>query len=189
MLGDTNLPPGSGRPRVAREVVVRGAKFDIERVWLPDDPTFPRREVVRHPGAVIVLPLLEGRRGVDVVLIRNWRVSVEARLWELPAGTMEPPELPGACARRELEEETGFRAATVEPIFRFHTSPGLSDEVMDAFVARGLAAGETRLQPDERVTVHPTPAYECLKMIEAGVMTDAKSMLVLLRAREMGLLG
>lgn len=174
---------------MAREVVVRGGKFDIERVWLPDDPTFPRREVVRHPGAVIVLPLLEGRRGVDVVLIRSWRVSVEARLWELPAGTMEPPEPPGACAGRELGEETGFRAATVEPIFRFHTSPGLSDEVMHAFVARGLAAGETRLQPDERVTVHPTPAYECLKMIEEGVMTDAKSMLVLLRAREMGLLG
>ncbi|MCE7973569.1 MAG: NUDIX hydrolase [Leptolyngbya sp. PLA1] len=184
MLGDTNLPP-----RVAREVLVRGAKFSIERVSVPGDPTFPPREVVRHPGAVIVLPLVEGSAGLEVVLIRNWRISVEASLWELPAGTMEPPEPPLECARRELQEETGFRAATVEPMFRFHTSPGLSDEVMHAFVARGLVGGESELQADERVTAHPTPAYECLRMIEDGVMTDAKSMLVLLRAKAMGLLG
>jgi len=189
MLGDTNLPPGRVPRRVAREVLIRGAKFDVERVSLPGDPTFPAREVVRHPGAVIVLPLLEGRGGVDVVLIRNWRISVEASLWELPAGTMEPPEGPLVCAGRELQEETGYRAATLEPIFRFHTSPGLSDEVMHAFVGRGLRSGETGLQADERVTVHPTPAYECLRMIEDGVMTDAKSMLVLLRAKATGLLG
>jgi ADP-ribose pyrophosphatase len=189
MLGDTNLHSRGLPPGVVREVLVRGAKFDVERVSVPGDASFPAREVVRHPGAVIVLPLLEGPGGVQVVLIRNWRISVEASLWELPAGTMEPAEPAWECARRELQEETGFRAATMEPMFRFHTSPGLSDEVMHAFVARGLAAGETDLQADERVTVHPTPAYECLRMVEDGVMTDAKSMLVLLRAGAMGLLG
>lgn len=184
MLGDANSVP-----TVNRRLLHVGRKFNFEMLTLtePGKPTL-QREVVRHPGAVIVLPLADGPRGQEIVMIRNWRLSVEDWMWELPAGTLEKGEDPLACAARELEEETGHKAATIEPLCRFHTSPGLSDELMWAFVARGLAEGPQHLEVDEHVTVHRLSAYECVRRAEAGEMTDAKSMLVLLLAARKGLI-
>ncbi len=79
------------------------------------------REVVRHPGAVLIVPRLEGDR---LALVRNYRVAVGRRLWELPAGALEPGEAPEAAAGRELEEETGYRAANIAHLGDFYTSPG-----------------------------------------------------------------
>jgi ADP-ribose pyrophosphatase len=176
MLGDTNFVP-----EVKRELLVKGDKFDYERVserW-PGTP-WRSRHLVRHPGAVIIAPLLDVGGHPGVVLIRNWRVSVGGWLWELPAGTLGPGEDPAIAAARELGEETGFQAATITPVTRFHTSPGLSDELMHAYTASGLSPGPQRLEPDEHVTVHPLPAYEAMSMIRLGQITDAKSILVLM---------
>lgn len=183
MLGDTNF-----RPSIRRRLIHKGAKFDFESVTVrtPAGATY-ERECVRHPGAVIVLPVLQGPPGAQIVFIRNWRLSLEGWLWELPAGTLEPGESPKVCAARELEEETGFQAATLEPLSRFYTSPGLSDEQMWAFVATGLRPGPQSLEKDERVTVHPVGMDEVLGMMKRGELVDAKSMLVMLLARDRGL--
>jgi ADP-ribose pyrophosphatase len=99
--------------RPSGRVVLRTRKFDVEEVLTPDGV----RHVIRHPGAVVVLPLREGPAGCRVVAIRNRRVAVGEELLELPAGTMEPPEPPEVTAARELEEETGFHAGN-------HRTPG-----------------------------------------------------------------
>lgn len=183
MLGDANFP---ARPSLAPERLLhRGAKFDFVQGHLPGPggTTIPR-EFIRHPGAVIILPILDQPTASNprLVLIRNWRLSLARDLLELPAGTLTPGEDPALAAIRELEEETGYHAATLVPLARFHTSPGLSDELMHAFIARGLTPGPPRLEPDERIVVVPTPLDDALALIQSGTLTDAKSILTILLA-------
>lgn len=171
---------------LSREVLVRGAKWNLERVEYPGrGGARVRREVVRHPGAVVILPLTGGG---DVLLIRNHRCSVDRELYELPAGTLEPPEPPDECAKRELREEAGCVAATWTPLGRFYTSPGLSDELMWAYAAQNLTMVGQSLEPDERLTVHPTPISRVWEMIDGGELVDGKSMLTVLMAARRGLL-
>lgn len=171
---------------IERTLIHHGRRFDFELVTqtVADGSTL-RREVVRHPGAVVVLALTDDNR---IVLIRNFRVAVEDWVWELPAGTMEPPEPAIDCAKRELEEETGYLAGAIEPIGEFLTTPGMTDELMRAFFARDLTKVEQRLEHDERIEVHLTPVEETLEMIESGVLRDAKSMISILLALRTGLL-
>ncbi len=147
------------------------------------------RDIVRHPGAVAIVPVLETPGGNQIVLIKNWRISVEQWVYEIPAGTLEKDEAPADCAARELEEETGYSAATITPLCRFYTSPGLSDELMWVFLATGLKPVGQRLEVDERVTVHPTGMNQAFSMIESGFLVDAKSIAALLLARSRGFLG
>ena len=169
-----------------RTLLHKGRKFDFELIEFPgSDGTMLRREVVRHPGAVVILPILDDGR---IVLIRNHRPSLDQPLFELPAGTLEPPESPESCAGRELIEETGYRAATIRSLGRFYTSPGLSDELMRAYAATGLVHVGQRLEPDERLTVHPVPAARALEMVDSGELMDGKSMLTLLLAVRRGIL-
>ncbi|MCC6661274.1 MAG: NUDIX hydrolase [Phycisphaerales bacterium] len=117
----------------------RGRKFDLELVVTPGPGGEPiEREVVRHPGAVCILPLLDSATGPRVIMVRNMRIAAGARILELPAGTLEPMEKPEECAPRELAEETGYEAAAIRFLTKFYTSPGMSDEVMWAFIATGL---------------------------------------------------
>lgn len=172
-----------------REIIHRGVKFDLEMVTVPGPGGAAiKREVVRHPGAVVVLPLLEEQSARSVVLIRNERMSVGRALYELPAGTLEPMEKPEECAPRELAEETGYEAATITPLGRFYTTPGVTDELMWAFVATGLRHVGQRLEEDERLTVHPVPAPEALAMIDRGELMDGKSIATLLLAARRGLI-
>lgn len=169
-----------------RQVLHRGAKWNLEMVeYRGRGGGVIRREVVRHPGAVVVLPLTDDGR---VVFIKNERVSVGKALYELPAGTLEPPESPEDCAKRELQEEAGYWAATWAPLGRFYTSPGLSDEQMWAFAATGLEEVGQKLEEDERLTVHPVAAGEAMEMMDTRELVDAKSMLTLLLAVRRGLI-
>ncbi len=182
---------GSGAPRAdqRRELIHRGAKFDLEMVTVVGPGGRPiRREIVRHPGAVVILPLLESPDGIGVVFVRNERISVGQTLLELPAGTLEPMERPEECAARELAEEAGYEAATLTGLGRFHTTPGMTDELMWVFVGRSLRHVGQRLQEDERMTVHPVPVVEAMKMVDRGELIDGKSILTLLLAHRMGLL-
>lgn len=170
-----------------RTLLHRGRRFDFEIVAYPGpDGATIRREVVRHPGAVLILPVHDDGA---VTLIRNFRIAVGERLYELPAGTLEPPEPPRDCAARELLEEAGLSARSIEPLIDFYTTPGLTDERMHAFIATGLSASSQRLEPDEQIEVHTVPADEALRMIADGRILDAKSILALLIARDRGLLG
>jgi ADP-ribose pyrophosphatase len=155
---------------VTRTLIHRGRKFDFEQLeFVGSDGKLLRREVVRHPGAVVILPILDDGR---IAIIRNHRPSLDRPLYELPAGTLEAGEEPLACAGRELIEETGYQAATIDPLGRFYTSPGLSDELMWAFVATRLTQVGQRLEADERLTVHPTPPATVFGMIESGELMD-----------------
>ena len=133
-----------------------------------------------------MLPLLNDGEGV--VLIRNDRFALGQVLWELPAGTLEAGEDPGECAKRELEEEAGYRASRVESLGRFYTTPGMTDELMHAFIATGLVKTEQRLEQDERIQVACVPVDRALAMVDRGELMDAKSMLTLLIASRRGLL-
>jgi ADP-ribose pyrophosphatase len=156
----------------------RGELFQVQVLdWVDERGRSLRREVVRHPGAVVVVPVLEGDR---LVLIRNYRIAVDERLWELPAGKLEAGEDPTEAARRELEEETGYRCGCVRPLGEFYTSPGFADELMRAFVAEELAFVGQRLEPGEQIEAQTMPQSEALRMARDGRIRDGKTIAALL---------
>jgi ADP-ribose diphosphatase len=170
------LPPDlQSAPRV-----FEGVRFDVHRVELPGrDGRSHRREVVVHPGAAIVLPFIE--RGPDrVLMIRNERFAVGETLWELPCGTLEPPEPPEVCAARELVEETGYRAARVTPLLSFYTSPGICTERMYAYVAEGLTHEGQDLDAGEQISVQAVLLDEAIAMVRDGRVRDGKTIATLL---------
>ncbi len=134
------------------------------------------RDVVIHPGAVVVLPVLDAER---IVMIRNYRYTVESELWELPAGTREPDEAPIKTARRELEEEAGYRAGTMTPLTEFFASPGFVTERMHSFVATDLTHVGQRLEGTEQIVVEVVPAEQVRRRLIAGEFLDGKTVAVL----------
>lgn len=198
-----NIPSESSKPLpvvVARTPIHRGRKFDYEQVLVrsPGIGGMPgrehTRELVRHPGAVVVVPVLPpGGSAADrehsVVLIRVFRASIEALSWECCAGTLERGEDPAACAGRELIEETGYRAGTITPLGAFRTSPGLSDEMMHAYAATDLTHVGQDLEDDEDIEVHVVPVSRALAMLDRGELADGKSIAAILLALRRGMLG
>ncbi len=149
------------------------------------DGSLLEREIVRHPGAVVVVPVTDDGR---IVLIRNFRISLSEKIYECCAGTLEPGEDPAVCAGRELIEETGYRAATIEPLGWFYTTPGMTDERMHAFIAKGLTHVGQDLEDDESIEVETFPADKVFEMIDRGELRDGKSMTALLVAHRRGML-
>jgi ADP-ribose pyrophosphatase len=135
------------------------------------------KDVVEHPGAVVILPLVDDGR---VCLIRNYRVAVGRSLVELPAGTLEPGEDPAVTARRELVEETGYRADRVEKLCEFFMSPGILNERMHLYLATGLVPGEAALEPGEQIETLVVGWDEAMRMALDGSIEDAKSLVGLL---------
>jgi ADP-ribose pyrophosphatase len=177
MCVDTNF---TNPPPVRRELLHRGIKFDFERLTFQGrSGAAISRECIRHPGSVIVAPLLGSGPAPELVMIRCWRLATERWMLELPAGTMVRGEDPAACAARELEEETGYSAGRLSPLCAFHTAPGLTDEHMHAFVARDLTASGQHLEEDERIEVMPMPLSAVPDLLDSGRVTDAKTLLVL----------
>lgn len=131
------------------------------------------REIVVHPGAAAIVPVLPDGR---LVLIQQYRHATGGDLWEIPAGTLEPPEPPAACAARELTEETGYRAGALTPLGEFFTAPGFCTERMYLYLATDLVAGEPRPESDEHIAVHAVPASEVAAMAADGRIADAKTL-------------
>ena len=160
------------------DVLFTGKRFRVERaVQTLADGTPHVREIVRHPGAVALLPLLDDGR---ICLLKNYRVAVDETLFELPAGTLEPGEDPQETARRELIEETGYRAENIEPVNTFFLSPGILDEKMHLYVATGLTLGPTALEPGEQIETILATWDEALAMVRDGRIHDAKTLVGLL---------
>lgn len=159
-------------------VVYRDERVALEVLELAGrDGTTKRRAVLRHPGAVVVLPLLDDRR---VVLIENRRPALGETLLELPAGTLEGEAPPIEQAARELQEETGYSATQIRPLTTFYASPGICDERMHAFVARGLTEGAQALDPTEEIAVRTMTWPAVMEAIREGTLVDGKSLAVLL---------
>ncbi|MFM7107919.1 MAG: NUDIX hydrolase [Planctomycetaceae bacterium] len=136
------------------------------------DGSMRRREVVEHPGSVVVVPLVSP---TEVCLVEVVRVAVGRTLLELPAGTLDREEALADAALRELAEETGYRAAHIEPAGEFWMSPGILRERMHLFVASGLAPGPQALEPGERIRPRVVRWDEAVAMCLDGRIDDAKS--------------
>ncbi|HXK11798.1 MAG TPA: NUDIX hydrolase [Vicinamibacteria bacterium] len=165
--------------RVLRHRRVHSGKvldLDLDEVVEPGG-VHGEREVVRQRGSVAALPVLEDGR---VVLVRQYRYAVEAYVWELPAGRRDPGETPEEGARRELEEEVGLRAAQLEPLLVFWTTPGFCDEVMHLFRATGLEPVPPRPEADERIEPAAFDLEEAMGMVERGEIREGKTLVALL---------
>jgi len=159
--------------------------LDVDTVAFPNG-TVGELEIVRHPGASAVVPFLDDPAGEDprILLIRQYRHASGGYLFEIPAGRLDEGESPEKCAIRELREETGYSAATLEHLSSFFTTPGFTDERIHVFMAIGLEPGDQALESDEILDLHPTHISEALKRVSTGEVVDAKSMLgILLSAR------
>lgn len=157
-------------------------RFRVEEVYqdIGEGKVRPR-QVVRHPGAVAIVPMVDPDH---VCLIRNYRPAVERTLIEIPAGTLEPCEPPTATAHRELIEETGYQAAKLTPIHQFLLSPGILDEVMHVFLAEDLSfVGEAR-EPGEEIENLVVPWSDAIAMVRRGEIADAKTIVGLLLCDE-----
>jgi len=155
-----------------------GKIFDVvlEKVTLPNG-AIKDREIVRHPGAAAMVPLLDDGK---VVLIRQYRHAVGEFLWEIPAGTLEPDEEAIECARRELVEETGYEASSLDKLAQILPAPGYTDERIHIFLATGLTPAEQKLEDDEVLKAEPKPFETALEMIAKGKIQDAKTIAGLL---------
>ncbi|UCD29167.1 MAG: NUDIX hydrolase [Planctomycetota bacterium] len=160
-----------------KEILLKATNFTVERrEYEIPGRGLVRRELVIHPGAVVIIPMLTSD---SVVMIRNYRFAVGAELLELPAGTLEPPEPPIECAARELEEETGYRAGKVEPLCEFYTSPGFTNEKMHVFVATELTPSTQNLDATEQIRVATMPLAEALAATADGRIVDGKTIAAL----------
>ncbi len=130
------------------------------------------REVITHPGSVVVLPVLPDRR---ILLIQQYRHATRQYLWELVAGRMDPGETPKVAAARELIEETGYRAKRFRIFLDVFPTPGFLEERMFLLLAEGLTAGEAEPEEDEKIISRAYNRKELEKMIRSGKLRDAKS--------------
>lgn len=155
------------------DVLFTGRRFRV--VGLPEpcaDGSTRRREVIEHPGSVVVVPLVSP---AEVCLVEVVRVAVRRTLLELPAGTLDREESLVAAAGRELTEETGYRAGRLEPVGSFWMSPGILRERMHLFLATHLTAGPQALEPGERITPRVVSWQEAVAMCLDGRIDDAKT--------------
>jgi ADP-ribose pyrophosphatase len=155
--------------------VYKGRIFD----FVTEDLTLPNgrdTEVafIRHPGSIAVVPLLDDD---TVVMELQYRHPVGEYLLEIPAGTLEPGESPLTCAKRELMEETGYRAQEWAELGKIQMIPAYSDEEIHVFIAKGLMPAEQNLDPDEIIEVVKYPLDKAVRMIDAGKITDALTIL------------
>lgn len=185
---DVGRDDSAGRMDGERVYSGRRIHVDVDRVRFPDG-SIGRLELIRHPGAAAVVALdLSGARGDAagararepvVTLVRQYRYAAGGFIWEVPAGNLEPDEPPEACALRELEEEAGLRAGRLERLASVRTTPGFTDEVIHLFAAWDLEAVQTRHEASEFMDVHRLPLCRTIEMIDAGEITDGKTICAL----------
>jgi ADP-ribose pyrophosphatase len=173
---------------LSSEVVFDGPLFKIVRDKLIEPGGAENvRDVIRHNGSVVILALDSSRSKKDpwIVVERQYRHAANQFLWELPAGKLEEGEEAVAGAKRELEEETGYRAKKWKPLVEYFASPGFLGESMKVFLAEGLVAGEAHPEADENIELRLVKLSEVLKMIAKGAILDGKTLTsVLLYARQ-----
>lgn len=172
---------------ISSQAIFKGPVFSVvsQQVEEPDGVRV-RRDLVQHHGSIVILALdedeaeAESTRPARILLERQYRHAAGARLWELPAGSLEPGENKLAAAKRELKEETGFTAAQWQRALFFYVSPGFLNESMEVFLARKLKKGKAQLENDERIAVRFFPLAQAVRMAMTGKIKDAKTIASLL---------
>jgi ADP-ribose pyrophosphatase len=168
---------------ISTERLYSGRIVNLERdtVRFPDG-SLGQLEILRHPGASAAVPFVDDPSSEDprVILIRQFRHAADGYIWEIPAGRLDSEEPPEACASRELEEEAGMHAATIEHLTTIYTTPGFTDELIHLFMASDLTAVTHRREADEFMEVHERRWSEVMRMIRTGEIMDGKTLIALL---------
>lgn len=151
--------------------------LQVDDVELPDGK-HAKRELIKHPGAVAILAITDENK---IVMVEQYRKAIERELVEIPAGKLEKNEEPKNCAKRELEEETGYVCESLEWLISFYTSPGFADEILHLYVAKGLKQKENAALPDEDefVNLIELTLDEALQYIKNQRIYDAKTVLAI----------
>ncbi|TWI57969.1 NUDIX hydrolase [Halalkalibacter nanhaiisediminis] len=166
--------------------IFKGKVIDlkVEEVELPNGKT-SKREIVKHPGAVAILPITkEGK----LVLVRQYRKALDKVIVEIPAGKLEKGEEPLASAKRELEEETGYKADYLDFIVSFYTSPGFADEIIHLYITDKLKKGQVAPDEDEFLDIIEVSLEEAEEMVKNQTIHDAKTVFAVqyMKLRELG---
>jgi ADP-ribose pyrophosphatase len=160
------------------KIIYKGPVFGVRRDWLIEPGgVATTREVITHPGSVVVLPVFPDGR---ILLVRQYRHATRQFLWELVAGRMETGETPRRGAARELIEETGYRAKRFRVFLDMFPTPGFLEERMYILLAEGLTQGEAQPEDDEKITSRAFSRAELERMIQRGKLRDAKTIAGLL---------
>ncbi|KIL37079.1 ADP-ribose pyrophosphatase [Gordoniibacillus kamchatkensis] len=163
-------------PTVETKPIFRGKviSVQVDTVRLPNGET-STRELVKHPGAVAVLALVDDK----LLVVEQYRKPLERSLVEIPAGKLEPGEPPETAALRELEEETGYRAESVRLLHSVAVSPGFADEIVHLYVVEQLTKGEARPDEDEFLNVESITFEQAQQYVKDGRIGDAKTLLAI----------
>lgn len=153
----------------------------VDQVRLPDGVE-STREVIEHPGAVAMVPMLDADH---ILLVRQWRTAAGRALLEIPAGTLEPGEEPLRCAERELMEEVGYRPRKLTPLFAMFLAPGYSAEKLRVFLAEELTPERLAHDADERIEVVTLTWSDVASLLARGEIADAKTISGLLYAEKL----
>ncbi|HEX3528890.1 MAG TPA: NUDIX hydrolase [Thermoanaerobaculia bacterium] len=159
----------------------RSFRFDIDRVRLPNGVEMDF-EMIHHPGAAAVVPVLADGDGMKVVMIRQYRYATGGWLLEIPAGKLNPGEPPEHCAARETEEEVGYQPGRLIPLGWIWSSPGFLDEKIWLYLAADLKQTQQATDHDEVLEIERIPLREAIDKAARGEIHDVKSACALLRA-------
>ncbi len=163
--------------------------LDTKIFWVSEDHAVEpdgfeiKRSIVRHPGSAVMMPIDERKR---ILLVRQFRLPARDYLWEIPAGRIDPGETPLKAAKRELREETGFRARKWTELASFFPSPGFLEERMTLFAAEELTQGEQNPMEDERIEIKWFTSRELDSLIASGKIADGKTIIGYLAWRRYG---
>ncbi len=158
---------------ISEKTIFNGRIIDlvVKDVELPDGKT-SKREIINHPGAVAVIAVTESKK---LLLIKQFRKPLEKTIVEIPAGKLEKGEDPLECAKRELEEETGYKSNELQAVTSFYTSPGFADELVHIYFTDKLELGKVSLDEDEFLDVMEVTIEEAEELIEKQLIHDAKT--------------
>lgn len=170
---------------LASEEVYHGRIFDVSVYTIRENELTYKREVVHHPGGAGVVAVFED---VTIALVRQYRHPTVRYLLEIPAGRLSPPERPEECAARELEEEVGVRAAKIEKLAEFFTTPGFCEEKLWVYLATGLIETAQNLEGDEQLDIVRVSFERAFEMIADGEIEDAKTIIgISMAAQRLGI--
>lgn len=169
---------------LSNETIYKGKVFDISVAEIREDETRYKREIVNHHGSAVIVPVFADK---TIALVRQYRHAAREYLLEIPAGTLEKDELPEIGAARELEEEIGVIAKSIEKLSEFYVSPGFLTEKMNLFLATDLTETAQNLDEDEFISIERISFNQAFEKINNGEIQDAKTIIgVILAGAKLG---